>query len=224
MDSQNKDGSRESYELKISELLKGFAERKTSPNESIHANISLSITEPGTSYNHGNFRSRTVLPKKLCQLSTCQYERQDHLRESFSAPVLVLACIPASQAGQKQPTLSFPDPVLFAHLVEKSEILASDSVILIREQLEKQEIYPYILGVQGWRKREQREPQCLLRKQFPQTGTTNKWFFKDLLDLQRKLFLGASKKSGALRKSQTPWKTSHHQSECSSLLLRKVQD
>lgn len=103
--------------------------------------------------------------KKLCQLSTCQYERQDHLRESFSAPVLVLACIPASQAGQKQPTLSFPDPVLFAHLVEKSEIFASDS-----EQLEKQEIYPYILGVQAWRKREQREPQCLLPKQFPQTG------------------------------------------------------
>lgn len=66
--------------------------------------------------------------------------------------------------------LSFPDPVFFAHLVEKSEIPASDSVILIREQLEKQEIYPYILGVHAWRKREQREPQCLLPKQFPQTG------------------------------------------------------
>lgn len=66
--------------------------------------------------------------------------------------------------------LSFSDPVLFAHLVEKSEILASDSVILMREQLEKQEIYPYILGVQAWRKREQREPQCMLLKQFPQTG------------------------------------------------------
>ncbi|XP_039476362.1 uncharacterized protein LOC120442974 isoform X1 [Oreochromis aureus] len=209
MDTQSKDGSRESYELKISELLKGFAEKKTSPNESKHTNprnISLSITEPGTSYNHGTFRSRAVLPKKLCQLYTCQYERLDHLRESFSAPVLVLACIPASQAGQKQPMLSFSDPVLFAHLVEKSEILASDSVIRMREQLEKQEIYPYILGVQAWRKREQREPQCMLLKQFPQTGITNKWFFKDLLDLQRKLFLGASKKSGPQKKSQTPGK------------------
>lgn len=41
----------------------------------------------------------------------------------------------------------------------------------------------------------------------PDTVPNNTWFFEDLMDLQRKLFLGASKKSGVLRNFQTAWKT-----------------
>lgn len=41
----------------------------------------------------------------------------------------------------------------------------------------------------------------------PDTVPNNTWFFEDLMDLQRKLFLGASKKSGVLRNFQTALKT-----------------
>lgn len=45
----------------------------------------------------------------------------------------------------------------------------------------------------------------------PDQGPTNEWFFEDLTDLQTKLFLGASKKSGV------PRTTRHSQWESTSL-------
>ncbi|GAA6226475.1 uncharacterized protein LOC119020119 [Lates japonicus] len=229
MSDESKDGdsdSRESYRIKISDLLKALARRKSLPCDTIHIdprNISTTLsilknTETGT------FRSRAVLPENMSQLSKCEFKRQDHLSESLPASVPVPAphtAVTSSQEGQLQPSLPSSNNVILAHLVAKSNMLPSDSVISIREQLKKQAIHPYILGVQAWTKKPSCEPQWQQHKVSqpdPNPGPTNKWFLENLTDLQKKLFVGASKKYGVPRSSLMPGKSAcRNSSESTSL-------
>ncbi|XP_031161619.1 uncharacterized protein LOC116054279 isoform X2 [Sander lucioperca] len=204
MDNQNKDGDsdRESYGLKISELLKALANRKSPTFVPRNISSTLQNTGTGTSNTNGTFRSRAFLPENISQLSKCQFKRRDHLRESLPASVPVLAPITgagSSQEGQLQPSLPSSNPVILAHLM-----LPSDSVCSIEGE---HEMHPQILGVQAWTTQQLCDPLRMLPEQFPQTGPTSEWFFEDLTDLQWKLFSGASKKSGVPRNSQTARKT-----------------
>ncbi|XP_036955140.1 uncharacterized protein LOC119020119 [Acanthopagrus latus] len=213
MDNQHKHGgsdSRESHGLQISELHKALAEVKSLPRDITHIDprnirASLSVlknTEKGTSNTRGSFRSRATLPENMSQLSNCQFPRRDQLRESLSAPVplpVPNAASTSAEEGQLQPSLPSSHLVFLAHLVEKSKMLPSDSIFSIGERLKRHEIHPHILGVQAWSKRRSCGPQWIRPKQFPQTGSTTEWFFEDLVDLQRKLFLGASKQTGFQR-------------------------
>ncbi|TKS78385.1 hypothetical protein D9C73_012789 [Collichthys lucidus] len=204
MDNLNKDGDsdgRESYGFQISELLKTLAERKSPPCDTTRIdprNISstLSVLKnrgTGTSNTGVSFRSRSVLPENISQLSKCHFKRQDHLRESLSAfrPVPApITTVASSQRGQLQPSLPSADPVNLSELVEKSETQSSDLMSSIGEQLKKHEIHSHIRG---------KHCECLHCHvcHVP----TNEWFFEDLTDLQRKLYSGASKKHGVQRHS-----------------------
>ncbi|XP_071339549.1 uncharacterized protein [Trachinotus anak] len=205
MDNKNKDGdsdSRESYGLKISELFKTLAERKSPPCETTRIDPRNTSTTLSILKNtHGTFRSRAVLPENINQLSKCQFQRRVHLSESLPASNTAVA---SSQEAQLQPTLPSSNPNILAHLLGKSKMLPSGSVLSDGERFKKKEIQPHILGVQAWTKRLSCELQWMPPKVSPQTGPTNPWFFENLTDLQMKLFLGASKKHGVPRPSQTP--------------------
>lgn len=197
----------------ISDLLKALARRKSLPCDTTRIdprNISTTLsilknTETGT------FRSRAVLPENMSQLSKCEFKRQDHLSESLPASVPApQTAVTSSQEGQLQPSLPSSNNVILAHLVTKSNMMPSDSVISIREQLKQQEIHPYILGVQAWTKQPSCEPQWQQHKVSqpdPNPGPTNEWFLENLTDLQRKLFVGASKKYGVPKSSLMPGKS-----------------
>ncbi|XP_056232085.1 uncharacterized protein LOC130169397 isoform X2 [Seriola aureovittata] len=221
MDSENKDGdsdSRESHGLKISEFLKALAERKSPPCDTTHIDPrNISTTLSILKNSHGTFRSRAVLHENISQLSKRQFQRRDHLSESLPVPNTAVA---SSQEGQLHPTLPSSNPVVLTHLLEKSKTLPSASALFVVERFKKQEIHPHILDVQAWTKQLSCEPQWMPPKMPPQTGPTNQWFFENLTDLQRKLFLGASKKHGVPRHYQMPVKSArHNSSESTSLPL-----
>ncbi|XP_010734267.3 uncharacterized protein LOC104922993 isoform X1 [Larimichthys crocea] len=204
MDNLNKDGDsdgRESCGFQISELLKTLAERKSPPCDTTRIdprNISSTLSvlknrRTGMSNTGVSFRSRSVLPENISQLSKCQFKRRDHLRESLSAFLPVpapITTVASSQRGRLQPSLPSSDPVNLSDLVEKSEMQSSDLMSSIGEQLKKHEIHPHIRG---------KHCECLHCHvcHVP----TNEWFFEDLTDLQRKLYSGASKKHGVQRHS-----------------------
>lgn len=105
-------------------------------------------------------RSKAVLPKNINQLSSCQFKRRNHFRESLSSPVPVLAPVTAvasTPEGQLHPSSLSSNLVILAHLVEKSKKLPLGSVSSIGEQLKKQEIHPHILGVQAWTRQQSLE-------------------------------------------------------------------
>ncbi|XP_037634487.1 uncharacterized protein LOC119493351 isoform X1 [Sebastes umbrosus] len=213
MDNQNKDGdpdSRELYGLKISELLKTLAERKSpsfDPRNISTSLCTLKNTGTGSSNTNGTFRSRAVLPENINRLSKFRFKRRDHLRESLAASVPVAA---QASSQEEQPSLPSSDPVIHPLLVEESQTLPSDSVCCTGEGLSEREMHHHILGVQVSTKHQSSEPRRTPPQQFHQTGPTSEWFFEDLTDLQVKLFLGASKKSGVRRNSQTAGKTTRH--------------
>ncbi|KAM7391276.1 hypothetical protein PAMP_021976 [Pampus punctatissimus] len=176
MDKQNKDGysdSRESYGLKISELLKTLAEKKSSPRcticidpRNISATLSV-LNNTGYTYNTAwIIRSKAVLAENIIQLSSCQFKRRDHLSESLASSVLVPVPVrdeASTQEGQLQPSsLSSSNLIIFSHLMDTFKMLPSGSVSSIVELLKKQEIYPHILGVQAWTKQQSCELRCML--------------------------------------------------------------
>ncbi|XP_032372733.1 uncharacterized protein LOC116690094 isoform X1 [Etheostoma spectabile] len=204
MDNQNKDGDsdRESYGLKISELLKALDNRKSPTIDPRNISSTLQTMGTGISNTNGTLRSRAFLPENISQLSKSQFKRRDHLSKSLQASVPVLAPVTgvaSSQEGQLQPSLPSSNHVILAHLM-----LPSDSVCSI---VGEHEMHPHVLGVQAWTTQQLCDPLRTLPEQFPQTEPTSEWFFEDLTDLQMKLFSGALKKSGVPRNSQTVRKT-----------------
>ncbi|KAG8011851.1 hypothetical protein GBF38_004212 [Nibea albiflora] len=186
----------------ISDLLKTLAERKSPPCDTTRIdprNISATLsalknTGTGTSNTGVSIRSRSVLPENIRQLSKCQFKRRDHLKESLSAFLPVpapITTVASSQRGQLQPSFPSSSPVNLSDLGEKSdEMQSSDLISSIGEQLKKQEIHPHVHG-----------KRCECLHCHVCHVPTNEWFFEDLTDLQRKLYLGASKKHGVLRHS-----------------------
>lgn len=161
--------------FQISELLKTLAEKKLPPTcticidpRNISATLSI-LNNTGCTCSTGwTIRSKAALPENIRELSSCQFKRRDHLRESLASAVPVPA-VASPQEGQLQLSSNL---VLLAHLVEKSKMLPSGSVSSIGEQLKKQEIYPHILGVQAWTQHQSCELWCTppVRHVSPQTG------------------------------------------------------
>ncbi|XP_032372734.1 uncharacterized protein LOC116690094 isoform X2 [Etheostoma spectabile] len=88
MDNQNKDGDsdRESYGLKISELLKALDNRKSPTIDPRNISSTLQTMGTGISNTNGTLRSRAFLPENISQLSKSQFKRRDHLREHEMHP------------------------------------------------------------------------------------------------------------------------------------------
>lgn len=169
-----------SFFLQISELLRTLAEKKSPPHCTIcidprNIDTSLSIlNKTGCTCNTAwIIRSKAILPENISQLSSCQFKRRDHLRESLSSLVPVPAPVTAvtsTQERQLQPSLLSSNLVILAHLVEKSKKLPLGSVSCIGEQLKKQEIHPQILGVQAWTRQQSWECRMTVKQVSPQQG------------------------------------------------------
>ncbi|TNN66559.1 hypothetical protein EYF80_023245 [Liparis tanakae] len=162
--------------LKISDLLKTLSERKSSAGR---RDVRAARSTPGPGASAGDFRSRAVFPQNLDQLSSCRFERRDWLRESAAAS-------PPSRESQPRPGVPASHTVIFTLLAGKSETLPSG-------------MRPDILSLQAWTRPPSRGAPWTPPESSGPTGPTSEWFFEDLEDLQRKLFLGASKKSGVPR-------------------------
>lgn len=167
------------YISQLSNLLKALAEWKPPPCDVTHIdprNISttlslLKTTEAGPRHTRGTFRLRSLLPEHISKLSNRQFKRRKPLRESLPAPTPRPAPItPAAsfQDRQSQPSLSSTITAILAHLVEKSKMLASDSICSVGEELKGAQ--PYILGVSAWSKQQSFRSQWVLPRQLPQTG------------------------------------------------------
>ncbi|XP_068452285.1 uncharacterized protein [Clinocottus analis] len=178
MDSRSSDGA--FYGLKISDLLKALAERKSA--YAGRPNISAA---PAAVTTAAAFRSRAVLPESLDRLSGRRFERRDWLKESAAASTPATAGVASSRGGQRRPgSASSPSSHPFA-----SALLAGGSGTPPSGTP---------LRFSGGQTR-LRRPPWTPPKPSRQTGPTSEWFFEDLEDLQRKLFLGASKKYGVPR-------------------------
>ncbi|XP_033181251.1 uncharacterized protein LOC117152690 [Mastacembelus armatus] len=208
--------NRESLGLKISELLKALAERKSSPCDTTQTDSrNISATLSILKARHGTIRSRAFLPENIILLSKCEFKRWDPLSESLPATVPVPSHSNAETTvpeRQLQQNISPSIPVVLSHLMEKSKTPPSESTFSFGELLKKKEIYPHILGVHAWTKQHSCEPQGMPHKLSLQTGPTSEWFFEDLMDLQRKLFLGGAKKYGIPKHSHMSGKNGCHNS------------
>ncbi|XP_042187125.1 uncharacterized protein LOC112262491 [Oncorhynchus tshawytscha] len=206
---------KDSYGIKISELLTQLAVRTTPPNGPLPRNISLlpSFTLPAVRETTDTTRSKAQLPECITRLSDTQCRKWYHQRPatpfSSSTPTPALNPRPApntpghttglastnsSQPRSKRPSLVSPDLFFLPYLAAWRTAKSCDSLSLVRDLFQKGEVCPDILGLKEWSNQRPaawiKDTAVAAQRMAIEPGVNSVHYFEDLRDLQRKLFRG----------------------------------
>ncbi|XP_052335771.1 uncharacterized protein LOC127911875 isoform X2 [Oncorhynchus keta] len=157
---------RDSYGIKISELLTQLAVRTTPPNGPLPCNVSLlpSFTLPAVRETTATTRSKAQLPECITRLSDTQCRKWYHQRPatpfSASTPTPALNPRPApntpghptgpASTNSSQPRSERPSLFFLPYLAAWRTAKSCDSLSLVRDLFQKGEVCPDILGLKEW--------------------------------------------------------------------------